>query len=126
MNEPNPSCAQSIAQELASRERTFADIWRRVADDGKRAAVFRALDPLGLEGEPVISVRFNAGVAMAWLEIQLSEQAPGGVSWVTYHCAGLTGHAERLVTETRAPALFLAATYYADFVAHQLRNREVS
>lgn len=120
MNEANPSCEYRIMYELASRERDFANVWRRVEGDSERAALFRALDPLGIEGEPVISVRFNRASGLGWLEIQLSETAPQGVEWVTYHCADLTGHAERLVTGTRTPALWLAATYYTDFVAHQL------
>lgn len=123
MNEANPSCEHRIMYELAARERDFADIWRRVEGDSERAALFRALDPLGIEGEPVISVRFNRASSLEWLEIQLSETAPRGMGWVTYHSADVAEHVERLVTGTRNPALGLAATYYADLAAHLLGAR---
>lgn len=117
------SCEQRIRQQLVARDRAFADIWQRVQGDGNRAALFRALDPLSMAGEPVISVQFNRARSQEWLQIHLSETAPGGVDGVTYHCADVADHAEWVISETSGPALWLAATYYADLAAHQLLTR---
>jgi hypothetical protein len=120
MSEADTSSEQRVMHALAARERGFVDLWRRVEGDGERAALFRALDPLGIEGEPVISVQFDRASVREWLQIQLGTAAPHGIEWVTYHCADIAGHAERLITETRTPALWQAATYYADLAAHLL------
>jgi hypothetical protein len=120
MNETGTSCEKRVMRALAARERDFVDIWRLVAGDSERAALFRTLDPLSIEGEPVISVQFNRPSTWEWLQIQLNPTGPHGIEWVTYHCADVADHAERLVTETGAPALWQAATYYADLAAHLL------
>jgi hypothetical protein len=112
MCEPDVSCEQRITQELVGAEQRFAGIWRRLDHCGDaRHAVYAALNPLSIEGKPIVAVRFTWAGPRDWLEIEFDDQVQGTVR-VTYHFAEYVDHAERIVLRRTAPALWRAAEYY--------------
>ena len=126
MSNRDPSCAQRIRQELADREATYADLWRRLdtldATDDDRDAADAELIPLGLEVRPVVSVQLSWGGPADWLEIELENDGGHDIRRVTYHFADWFDHAERDVTGQDAPALWRAAEYYAEGCRYNLAD----
>ena len=121
MTDRDKPCEDRMAEELAGTEQYFADLYRKLDDEAARddddseESLREQLDPLSIDTTRTMRLMFSWGGPSDWIDVELRRDGHRvEVTRVVYHFADWYDHAEREVTEAKAPALWRLAEYHAE------------
>lgn len=126
MSDDKQTCEQRVDAELARTEQNLVEQWAGIdkaverGDWEREESLREEMEPLSLEVKRVLKIMLSWGGPSDWIEADLSHEGYGyEVESLTYHFADWFDHAERVVLEHEAPALWRLAEHYAELASDE-------